>query len=162
MTTLAKIRPATPGDTSGMAELLNEIIAIGGTTAIETPVSPAMMEDWYLGDGAICCHVALDSNGAIAGFQAIEATDAPGIGASSTFARQTDKVAGVGTALFEATKAVTRAHGLTAIDAKIRADNAPGLAYYKKMGFQDHHVVPGVPLANGTPVDRVVKRYQLA
>jgi hypothetical protein len=30
------------------------------------------------------------------------------------------------------------------------------------MGFQDHRVIPGVPLSDGTPVDRVLKRYQLA
>jgi hypothetical protein len=29
------------------------------------------------------------------------------------------------------------------------------------MGFVDHHVTPGVPLSDGTPVDRVTKLLDL-
>lgn len=164
MRKLAEIRHAIPEDMAQMTVLLNEIIAIGGTTAFEKPVAAQNLEDWYLNADAYCCHVAVDSEGDIAGFQALETSDAygAGIGEISTFARQTPKTPGTGTALFNATVAGARAASLTAINAKIRADNVPGLAYYAKMGFQDHGVIPGVPLQDGTPVDRVLKRYQLA
>ena len=163
MTRLAEIRPATPADMVQMAALLNEIIQIGGTTAFEDPVTPQMLEDWYLNADAYCCHVAVDDTGNIAGFQALETSDSygAGIGEISTFARQTPKTPGTGTALFKATRAAARAAGLATINAKIRADNVPGLAYYTKMGFLDHSVLPGVPLQDGTPVDRILKRYQL-
>ena len=163
MLTLANIRPASRSDTPQMAALLNEIIAIGGTTAFEDPVSADDLAQWYLGADAWCCHVAVDSAGDIAGYQALERTDAygPGIGEISTFARQSPVVKGTGTALFDATKAAARAAGLATINAKIRADNVPGLAYYSKMGFLDHSVIPGVPLGDGTPVDRILRRYQL-
>lgn len=55
-----------------------------------------------------------------------------------------------------------QAAGLTAINATIRADNVGGLAYYTRMGFQPHAVQKGVPLADGTPADRVSKRLALA
>lgn len=147
-----------------MAALLNEIIRIGGTTAFENAVGPEDMADWYVEcDGLYCCYVAIDNNGNVAGFQALEHTDAygPGVSEISSFARQTPLVRGTGTALFEATRAFAETAGLSAINAKIRADNLPGLAYYTKMGFSDHSVIPGVPLKDGTPVDRILKRYQV-
>lgn len=163
MPTLAEIRPATAAHMPQMADLLNKIIAIGGTTAFEEKVTPKMLADWYLNADAWCCHVAIDSDGNVAGYQALERTDAygPRIGEISTFARQTAPVKGTGTALFQATKTAARAAGLAAINAKIRADNTSGLAYYSKMGFVDHSEIPDVPLKDGTPVTRVLKRYQL-
>jgi L-amino acid N-acyltransferase YncA len=147
-----------------MADILNEIIAIGGSTAHETPVTAQDLAGWFLGDDAYCCFVAVDDASDIAGFQGLEISDAYGadIGDISTFARQTPKTPGIGTALFKATLEGARTANLTALNAKIRADNVSGLAYYTKMGFQDHRVIPGVPLSDGTPVDRVLKRYQLA
>ncbi|NNE89388.1 MAG: GNAT family N-acetyltransferase [Silicimonas sp.] len=163
MPKLADIRRAAPQHAPQMTTLLNEIIAIGGTTAFEVPVTCQNIVDWYI-DGALlsCCHVAVDKHGDIAGFQSVELEEEPsGVGYIATFARQTPVVKGVGTALFEATKRFVKDAGLTTINAKIRADNVPGLAYYAKMGFEDHSIVPGVPLKDGTPVDRIIKLYHL-
>ena len=63
--------------------------------------------------------------------------------------------------MMAATLIASRAEGLSAIDAKIRADNVPGLGYYSAMGFQDRSLVRDVPLKDGTPVDRVIKRLTL-
>ncbi|NNE80438.1 MAG: GNAT family N-acetyltransferase [Silicimonas sp.] len=148
-----------------MAAILNEIIAIGGTTAFEEPVTEENMIDWYVTSKALyCCHVAVDENNALAGFQALEQTDAygPGIGEISSFARQSSPVSGTGKLLFAETRIAAARLGLKAINAKIRTDNQPGLRYYTKMGFQDHSVIADVPLKDGTPVDRVLKRFQIA
>lgn len=147
-----------------MAALLNEIIAIGGTTAFEDAVSTAQIAEWYVeSDALFCCHVAVDDAGKIAGFQSLDgkASDVEKIGDIATFARQTSLVKGVGTALFQSTTSKARALGITVISAKIRADNTPGLAYYSKMGFVDHDVVPAVPLKDGTPMDRIIKLFPL-
>ncbi|MDA8586997.1 GNAT family N-acetyltransferase [Rhodobacteraceae bacterium] len=162
MPTIKEIRPATASDAPQMAVILNEIIAIGGTTVFEDPVSADDMIRWYI-DAAHCCHVAVDDQDQIAGFQTLERSNnyGPGVGDISSFARQTPVVRGVGTALFAATCNAGRAAGLDEINAKIRADNVPGLAYYSKVGFRDHSVIEGTPLKDGTPVDRIVKRFPL-
>jgi L-amino acid N-acyltransferase YncA len=147
-----------------MAALLNEIIAIGGTTAFEDPVTPADITAWYIeADRLFCCHVAVDDTDKIAGFQSLEsdAADVEKIGYIATFARQTPLVKGVGTALFQFTRDTARELAVREISAKIRADNTPGLAYYSKMGFLDCDVVRAVPLKDGTPVDRIIKQFRL-
>ena len=68
---------------------------------------------------------------------------------------------GVGSALLDATTARAREIGLTAINATIRGDNTGGLTFYSRMGFIDHEIVPAVPLKDGTPVDRIRKRFAL-
>ncbi len=140
-----------------MAGVLNPIIAAGGTTAIESPVSPDDMAEVI--ETAICCHVAIDCDGAVAGMQWLDRSNQPGdpTGYISTFARLAPRLPGVGRLLFSATCRAARAAGLAQLNAKIRADNRPGLGYYGKMGFKDHEVLKGVPLSDGTPVDRVIK-----
>ena len=158
------IRAARPADAPEMTAILNEIIAIGGTTAFEDPQSVEDVAAEFITRATlICSHVALDAKGRVAGFQYLNRNAAygPDIGDIATFARQSPKTPGVGTALFQATRAAARSAGLNALNAKIRADNVSGLAYYSKMGFTDHDVDPAVPLKDGTPVDRILKRHPL-
>ena len=68
---------------------------------------------------------------------------------------------GVGSALFPHTRAEAARRGYREIDATIRADNAGGLAYYARQGFVDVAVHAGVPLKDGTPVDRISRRLAL-
>ncbi len=71
------------------------------------------------------------------------------------------KISGVGRALFPATRAAAEELGLEFINATIRADNVSGLAYYSKMGFEPYDRLVQVPLLDGTPVDRIKKRFKL-
>ncbi|MEQ1785276.1 MAG: GNAT family N-acetyltransferase, partial [Hyphomonadaceae bacterium] len=68
---------------------------------------------------------------------------------------------GVGAALFARTAEAARAARVRTIDATIRADNAGGIAFYSRLGFQDYHRLLARSLKNGTPVDRVRKRYEV-
>jgi L-amino acid N-acyltransferase YncA len=160
-----EVRPVAPADAAELADLLNAIIARGGTTALEEPYTPEKLADAYLtGPDVLCCFVAVDPRtGRIEGFQTLGryATLPADIGDIGTFARVGGTQRGVGSALFAATR--TRAHrlGLTAINATIRADNEGGLAFYARQGFVDHDVIRAVPLKDGTPVDRIMKRYAL-
>ncbi|UVC09243.1 GNAT family N-acetyltransferase [Rhizobium sp. TH2] len=158
-----KIRKAASSDAEELSILLNEIIRAGGTTAIETPLSGAEFADWFI-DGAfpLTCHVAEVDN-MLVGFQSLSVFGEPPKGSAdiATFARMSPKTKGVGTALFPATRAVAEKLGLAFINATIRADNASGLAYYTAMGFEDYDRQVGVPLLDGTPVDRIKKRFVL-
>jgi L-amino acid N-acyltransferase YncA len=160
-----EIRPARSDDAPGLADLLNAIIARGGTTALEDPFTPQALDEAYLtGPDVICCFVAIDRASARhEGFQTLGRY--PGlpqdVGDIGTFARVGGTQRGIGGALFAATRTEARRLGLSAINATIRADNAGGLAFYGRMGFVDHSVRAAVPLKDGTPVDRISKRYGL-
>ena len=157
------IRAAEPKDGPAMVAILNDIIAQGGTTAIETPLAPNGYDDLVTGRIVrSCCHVA-QADDVIVGFQYVKPSpfDPEQMGEIATFAKIGTVQRGIGTALFQATRRATGAMGFTVIDATIRADNTGGLAYYTKMGFQDHSTTIGVPLQDGTPVDRVHKRFTL-
>jgi L-amino acid N-acyltransferase YncA len=160
------VRPYAPEDALALTELLNAVIANGGTTALQTPFSPEVLAQTYL-DGANVhiCLVAVDAaTNRIEGFQTLGRypTLPDDIGDIGTFARIDGVKRGVGSALFAAMVEAARAHGLSAINATIRADNAGGLAFYAKQGFVDHSVAAAVPLDDGTPIDRVRKRFALA
>ncbi len=158
------IRAMQACDIPQACELLNVIIRIGGTTAEEVELSETVFAQYYLtADNKICCHVALDDAGRVAGFQWLGTE--PQLDAKcsdiATFARTISPVRGTGRALFRATSTFARARGFDQINATIRADNVPGLGYYSKMGFVDYSVAQSVPLRDGTPVDRISKRYNL-
>ena len=154
-----KTRPARPEDASELAALLNEIIAIGGTTAYQPPRSEEAFRETFIEDpGHVSCFVA-ERGGTLLGFQHVGRGGATGYIAS--FARAEPKVPGVGRALMAETLRAAREAGLTAIVAKIRADNVPGLGFYSAMGFEDWTVDRAVPLTDGTPVDRISKRLVL-
>jgi L-amino acid N-acyltransferase YncA len=158
------IRKAAPLDAAELADLLNAIIRAGGTTALETELTADGFDDWFIsGQYALACHVA-EADGTLFGFQSLSlyGDPPPGWADIATFARMAPRLKGVGTALFPATRKAAQDLGLRAINATIRADNVSGLAYYEKMGFETYHRVKQVPLSDGTPVDRLKKRYRLA
>ncbi len=159
-----RIGPAGSGDAGALRQILNEIIAIGGTTAFETPLTSAEFDDYFLrGPNCITCLMAQTRAGEALGFQSLgrKAGLPDGWADIATFTRREPRVPGVGAALFEATKRAARDLGLTAINATIRADNYAGIPFYEKMGFTTWSVAEGLPLRDGTPVDRVSKVYLL-
>lgn len=146
------------------AELLNEIIAIGGTTAMTKPMSRDNLEGWLMANqDCSTWHVAMTEDGTLLGFQWIGPwgdlpPEACGIG---TFVKAGRTGLGIGSKLFEASVTAARALGYTWMDAEIRADNEGGLAYYQSRGFENYKRKDGVRLDNGTEVSKIHKRYNL-
>ncbi|MDF0602340.1 GNAT family N-acetyltransferase [Psychromarinibacter sp. C21-152] len=157
------VRRAGALDAAPMAELLNEVIARGGTTALTDPVSAEHLAGWMAADPRAIWHVAEDEAGALLGFQWVEPHPRHGAGVAqiATFARVGRTGLGIGSALFRATEAAARGAGYAWIDAEIRADNAGGLAYYQSRGFDDYGRIEGYRMANGQVVDKVLKRFDL-
>ncbi|MBN9499908.1 MAG: GNAT family N-acetyltransferase [Alphaproteobacteria bacterium] len=157
-----KIRPAAPEDAAELADLINEIIAIGGTTAWQTKFTPETFAAHYI-DGPDCLSCFVAEANRLYGFQGLSRSKTlPANWADiGSFARVRPKLPGVGAALFAATKVKAREFGLVSINAQIRADNKPGLGFYSKMGFVDYGVKKDVPLTDGAIVDRILKRYDL-
>ncbi len=140
-------RPATPADAPAMCDLLNAIIAAGGTTAHKTPFDSDRMINHYIDSPRrLSCTVALEA-AELMGFQSLAYADptwqGPGKlpedwGIIASFVRMGQQGKGIGGKLFTATKAAAIAAGLRHIDATIRKENTGGIIYYERMGFVDY------------------------
>jgi L-amino acid N-acyltransferase YncA len=157
------VRPAGPLDAGPLADLLNEVIAEGGTTAITTPVTRDYIAERMASDPRAIWHLAEDDAGDVLGFQWVDPQPEHGADCAqiATFARVGRTGLGTGSALFEKTRAAALASGYRWINAEIRADNLGGLAYYGSRGFEDYGRIEGYRMANGQVVDKVLKRYDL-
>ncbi len=159
-----RVRPAALGDALQMTKLLNAVIAAGGTTAHQTPlVVDEMFSRYIRPENNISCHVAI-SNGRLSGFQSLVwADDAmpEGWAIIATFVAFYRAKMGIGQKLFSATRFAAKAAEVKTIYATIRADNVGGLKYYSGLGFTNYDVLKQIPLNDGTPVDRIRKRFDL-
>ena len=158
------VRSAIAFDAPSMAKLLNAIIAQGGTTALTGTVSAAdLSEQMASNDGRAAWHVAVTPSDDVVGFQWIYAADyLPAEAAEiATFVQIGQTGLGIGSKLFDATCMAARALGCTWINANIRADNEGGLIYYQSRGFQDYGRIKDFELADGTCVDKILKRHDL-
>jgi len=156
------VRAAGALDTREMADLLNAIIAKGGTTAMTDPVTADQLADWMRGDRS-AWSVAENDQGAILGFQYIEPHPdlPPDVCDIATFVQVGQTQTGIGSRLFDRSRSEAIRLGYIAIDAIIRADNAGGQAYYQSRGFETLRRINGTVLGNGIVVDRIWKRYDL-
>ena len=157
------VRRAGALDAKAIADLLNEVILEGGTTALTTEVSGDDIALRMQNVPRNMWHIAEDEKGELLGFQWIEQLDSLPVEAASiaTFARVGKTGLGIGTKLFEQTKAAAKALDYRWINADIRADNEGGLIYYQSRGFEDYGSKKAVTLSNGLIVDKVLKRYDL-
>ena len=153
------VRIATAADATGMTALLNAVIAEGGTTAHETPMTAAEVQGHFIDGQGVLSSVVAEEVGVIVGWQSVGWWQGdPHIG---TFVLPGLQAKGVGSALFAATLAKLRGGDVDRIIASIRADNVPGLAYYARIGFRDVGGDPGFALKDGRIVGRVHRRFDL-
>ncbi|MCF8483781.1 MAG: GNAT family N-acetyltransferase [Rhodobacteraceae bacterium] len=153
------IRAAVATDAPAMTELLNRIIAIGGTTAHQHPKSAEQVrEDYIDGPDTITCVVA-EMGTDLIGWQAIGWWN--GDAHIGTFVAPDGQAKGTGQRLFDLTKDIAKTHGLTTIHATIRADNIAGKAFYARIGFVEFGQDPDWALEDGRRVGRVHRRFAL-
>ena len=124
-----------------MAELLNEIIAEGGITAMATPLSRDEMSSWIGSNIAQSAwHLAESASGELLGFQKVGPYESLPEGACSiaTFAKLGKTQLGIGSMLFKSTREAAATLGYLCIDATIRTYNQGGVAYYQSRGFEPY------------------------
>ena len=158
------VRPPIALDTADMARLLNEIIAEGGTTALVRPVTARDIADRMASNlQNSAWQVALDADEKVVGFQWIAPNETlpPEAADIATFVQIGQTGLGIGSALFAATRKAAKQLGYTWINANIRADNEGGLIYYQSRGFQDYSMIEDFELADGTRVNKRLKRFDL-
>jgi len=153
------VRSIQMDDIPACVDLINYTISLGGSTAYEVPYDEAGFAAHYYEDAEVT-NVVLHG-GRIVGFQGAFEVE-PGIYSVGSFTDQRSPQRGAGKAMFEKTRVDCKNRGGTSIIAKITEDNLGGLAFYSKMGFQPDHVKPADHTrADGTQVDRIVKRFVL-
>jgi len=153
------VRPAIPADAPVIANILNAIIAIGGTTAHETPKAEAQVREDYVDGPDVLASVVVEVEGRIIGWQSVGMYQGdPHIG---TFVQPGIQAKGAGQAMFVQTCAALRERGFDYMIAHIRADNVPGLAYYARIGFHEIGGDPDFALQDGRRVGRIHRRFDL-
>ena len=142
-----------------MAEILNRIIAIGGTTAHETAKTAEQVRIDYVDGPDVLSSVVAEDGGHIVGWQSVGHWHGdPHIG---SFVDPVVQARGAGARLFDLTCRRLRGQGVPYIMASIRADNVLGLAYYARIGFVDVGAEPDFALSDGQVVGRVHRRVDL-
>lgn len=146
-------------DVPGMTAILTAVIAIGGTTAHERPKTEAQVLAEYVSGQDVVSSVVCEADGSIVGWQSVGIWE--GEAHIGSFVQPGLQARGAGAAMFDLTRQVLRAKGVDFIIAAIRADNAPGLAYYARIGFREIGREPDFALSDGRVVGRVVRRFDL-
>ena len=114
------VRPAISLDCRSMAALLNAIIDAGGTTALTRAVTGEDLAEWMAADpDRSAWHLAVDGREQVVGFQWIEPAGyiPPEAAEIATFVQIGQTGLGIGSKLFNATKAAAKGLGYTRINA---------------------------------------------
>ena len=142
-----------------MTGILNAIMAIGGTTAHQSPKTAAdVLTDCSDGPDVLAAVVAED-HGHLIGWQSAEVWQ--GGAHIGTFVQPGIQATGVGAALFAMTRVMLTKADVPAIVASIRAANTPGLAHYASAGFVEFAQDADFTLNDGRVVGRVHRRFPL-
>ena len=133
-----RIRHAEIDDADELACLLNDIIAEGGRTAIDAPLTGSEFAEWFIiGPHCISCLIAV-TDGTVVGFQTLERFHgdlAPGAADIATFVAERGRSSGVGRSLANATAAIAEEAGLQSLRAVIQSSNEDAIGYYRSIGF---------------------------
>lgn len=154
-----KVRAAQPTDAAAMTAIVNNIIAIGGTTAHQHPKTPQDVQRDYIDGPEVVAAVVVEVEGRVIGWQSVGWW--LGDAHIGTFVQPGIQARGAGAVMFGLTTDLVAKAGVTAIMATIRADNVPGLAYYSRIGFVDVGAEPGFALQDGRVVGRVHRRFDI-
>lgn len=156
-----RLRPARPDDAAAMAALLAPLVAEGRSAAIENEVDEGRAAALLAGLGPRDFVNLVEERGVLLGWQLVEA--APGLPEAvadiATFVAAPRR--GVGRALIAAALVEAPRRGWRALSATIRADNAPGRAFYAAMGFRPFAIARAIPLKSGRKLDRWTLRRPL-
>jgi L-amino acid N-acyltransferase YncA len=160
---MIRIRPVRVEDAEGVAKVLNPLILSGENTALDRVVTAEEERAFISGFPARgVFHVAERAEDeVIVGFQNIEPfatyTDAfAHVGIIGTYVDLSGQRQGIGRLLFEATRLAAKEKGYEKFSAFVRADNAAGLAFYKRIGFEMIGVAKRHAKIKGKYIDEVL------
>jgi L-amino acid N-acyltransferase YncA len=145
----AVIRPVRRddlGDAAGVADVLNSIIAEGRYTALAGQWTAEAEQAFLQSLGPRSEVFVAKVAGRIVGFQVIEpfvtyTSTMDHVAHFGTYVRADFRGCGIGRRLAQATLAFAREQGYEKSVIYVMADNEPGLAYYRRLGFKERGVL---------------------
>ena len=155
------IRPAREEDAADMVDILVPIIEAG----IYTILPPVSLEEQIafirgFPERGVFNVAVSEPSGKVVGLQDVEAASKEAawahVGSIATFVSLSDQRRGIGRRLCEKTCEDARAHGFRKLLAFIRADNAPGIAFYTGLGFRVIGTAREHAWVNGRYVDEIL------
>ena len=137
-----KILRATAKDGSEIARVLNSVIAEGGFTASDKPVTAESESAFIAGFGPRAAIFVAEVDGAIQAFQTLEPfsefhRSMDHVGIAGTQVSKEFRGQGIGSSLWDATSQFARKQGYEKIIIYVRSGNKPAMQFYRKLGFQD-------------------------
>jgi L-amino acid N-acyltransferase YncA len=155
------VRRGTPEDGADVARVLNEVIAEGGLTAADVPVT-AESETAFVASlaprGAL---FVAEEAGRVVGFQTVEpwsrfGTSMDHVASAGTQVSAAARGRGVGRALWAETRRFARAQGFEKVIVQVRSGNARALRFYRGLGFSDVGVARRQVRIDGAYEDEVL------
>ncbi len=157
------IRDVCPADAEAVVGILNPIIAAGGYTVLEGPLSPEAERRFIMSfPPRGIFHVAQSrQNRTVVGFQTVEpfATYTHAfdhVGVIATYVDLGCRRQGIGRQLFDATFAAARQKGYEKIFTYVRGDNPAALLAYRRAGFQIIGTAAKHAKIDGCYIDEIV------
>ncbi|MBL8231226.1 MAG: GNAT family N-acetyltransferase [Bryobacterales bacterium] len=162
-----QVRKASPRDAAGIVRVLEAIAAERVHSAITEPWS-VEQEERYLESLSPreAFHVAVDENGAIAGFQSLDLwSPLPSmshVGQLGTFLLPQYRARGIARKLWAATESFAREAGYRKLAIQVRGANQAAQSYYRGIGFRECGRFERQVLIDGVEDDEVLMELFLA
>ena len=143
---IRRVRRDDIGDAAGVAEVLNSVIAEGRHTALTGHWTPEAEQAFLQSLRPRSEVFVAEMAGRIVGFQVIEpfvsyTSSMNHVAHLGTYVRADHRGRGVGQRLAEATLSFAREQGYEKVVIYVMAGNELGLAYYRKLGFEEKGVL---------------------
>ena len=147
-------------DAAGVADVLNSVIAEGRYTALTGHWTPEAEQAFLQSLRPRSEVFVAEMAGRIVGFQVIEpfvsyTSTMNHVAHFGTYVRADTRGRGIGQKLAEATLSFTREHGYEKSVIYVMAGNELGLAYYRKLGFEEKGVLRRQTKIDGVYHDEV-------
>ncbi len=140
--TIRPVRRDSLADAAGVADVLNAVIAEGRCTVITGHWTPEAEMAFIQGLGPRSEMFVAEVDGQIGGFQVVEpfaaySTALDHVAILGTYVQAAFRRCGLGRRLAAATLAFATAHGYEKAVIYVLAGNEAGLAYYRRLGFEE-------------------------
>lgn len=154
-----------PADAAGIVHVLETVTAERIHSAIDR-VWAVDQETQYLESLSPreAFHVAVDAAAGIVGFQSLDLwssllSSMAHVGQVGTFLLPGWRGLGVGRQLWSATEAFARESGYRKLAIQVRASNAVGQAFYRRLGFRECGRLTRQVIIDGSEDDEVLMEY---